>query len=91
MYKKLYIFQKKLLEKLRFRYLDGLSKNALWSGMHCSKNSLHPIGEILDPDSFFSKFCVFIYKNVVKIQQSIQNQSFRIGPDNKNVLPKRTR
>ena len=58
---------------------DGLSKNALCLGMHCCKNVLHPVAEIfLDQDAFLSRLCVFLYKNVVKIQQSIQNQAFRV-------------
>ena len=30
----------------------------------------------------FARFCVFLYKNVVRIRQSIQNQPFRVGLQN---------
>ena len=37
------------------------------------------MGEISDQNVFFSKHDVSVYKNVVGIYQSIQNQKFCIG------------
>ena len=57
-------------------------KNSLCLGMHCSKIALQPIEEVLDQNAFFYRFCVFLYKNVVRIQQSIQKWAFRIRLEN---------
>ena len=39
--------------------MDGLSKDALFWGMHCSKNALYPMGEILNQNAFILSFVVF--------------------------------
>ena len=65
--------------------MDGLSKNdALCSGMHRSKNAPYPIVKILNQDAFIL-FCVFCYKNVARIQQSIQNQTLRVYSENDKI------
>ena len=63
---------------------DGLSKNGLYPGKLRSKNALHPVGEVWDPDAFFSMSCVFPHRNVERILQSIQNQALHLGAENDN-------
>ena len=36
--------------------MDGLSKDALFWGMHRSKNALYPMGEILNRNAFILSF-----------------------------------
>ena len=60
-----------------------LSKNAECLGMHRFNNALHPIEEISNRDTLF-KFCVFLHENVVKIEESIQDQAFRVFSERAN-------